>query len=135
MEWSDIAYTVGGMLVVALSGTGIKLLMSYIKNIHFVKALNVEKLLDTVAETAVHYAEAWGRSLEGKGSKKLAVAKEKFEAILQTHKVSIPPDLVEKRLEAVLNKLKPSVENKSFELRESGTTDDTAILPKENGGQ
>jgi len=112
MEWNDILTGLAGTLVVALSGTGIQLLFSYIKNINLIKALNVEKLIDNLAETAVNYAEAWGRNLQSKGDKKLAVAREKFEAILKTHKVKFPPDLVEKRLEAVLNKLKPSIENK-----------------------
>lgn len=110
--WQDVLWTVAGAAVVALAGTGIGALVSWIKSLGFIKKLGIENLIDKAAEIAINYAEVWGRKQGEKGAAKLNAAKEAFEAELARQGIKIDAGQIETRLESIFNKLKEVVEKK-----------------------
>lgn len=130
MDWTAILYPIIGTVLVGLGGVGIKAIFAYAKKLDFIKALQIEELLDSLAESAINYAESLGRNLQNTGTEKMEAARKAFEADLERHKVKLPPDLVEKRLESVFNRVKPLLEQNQPDKSEGKKAgDDTAILP------
>jgi len=110
--WQDVIWTIAGAAVTALAGTGVGLLVSWLKNLKIIKKLGIENLIDKAAEIAVHAAEAWGRKASLKGAEKLNKAKEAFEAELAKQGIKLDAGQIEARLESIFNKLKETIEKK-----------------------
>lgn len=110
--WQDVLWTIAGAAITALAGTGVGLLVSWIKNLKIVKKLGIETAIDKAAEIAINYAESWGRQMEKKGAEKLNAAKDAFQAELKRQGISLDAGQMETRLEAVFNRIKNEIEKK-----------------------
>ena len=108
----SILWTIAGAAVTALAGTGIGVLVSWLKKLKIVKKFNLEHLIDKAADIAINYAESWGRNAAKKGAEKLNVAKEAFQAELDRQGLKLEAGDMNRRLEAIFNKIKDAVEHK-----------------------
>lgn len=120
--WKDILWTVAGAAVTALAGTGVGLVVRWLKNLGWVKKLHVDHIIDKAAELAIHYAEQWGKTASKKGAEKLNKAKEAFEAELSRQGVKLDAGAMETRLESIFNKIKEKVEHKELEKPTASAT-------------
>lgn len=116
MGTSEIIWSVVGAAITALAGTGIGLLVSWMKNLKWVKKLKIDAAIDKAAEIAINYAESWGRKMAEKGTEKLNKAKEAFEAELGRQGIKLDAGSMETRLESIFNKIKDKVEHEPAEM-------------------
>ena len=112
---SDALWTVAGAAVTALAGTAITALAAWIKNLKWVKKLNIDKAIDKAAELAIGYAESWGEKMNKKGAEKLNAAKEVFQEELNKKGIKLDAGEMEKRLESIFAFIKDKVEHKKPE--------------------
>lgn len=110
---SSVIWTVAGAAIAALASTGIGALAIWLKNLSWIKKMRVDKLIDRGAEIAINYAESWGRTKAADGAAKLNIAKEAFQAEMARQGIKLDAGQIEKRLEAIFNKIKEKIEHKS----------------------
>lgn len=110
--FEEIFYPILGAVVIAVGGSAITGLFAWVKNLSFIRKLNMENLIDELGEIAINYAEAVGRKLKYKGDKKLEEAREHFLKSLKSHGINYKKFDVDERLEAVFNRVKIFVEHK-----------------------
>lgn len=112
---SDALWTIVGAAITAFAGTGTAALVAWLKNLKWVKKLNIEAAIDKAAELAIGYAESWSKKMGKKGAEKLNIAKEAFQEELDRRGIKLEAGAMEKRLEGIFAFIKDKIESKKPE--------------------
>ena len=110
--WQDVVWGVVGISITALAGTGIGVLVAWIKNLGWIKKLKIDSAINKAAEIAISYAENWGKKMSALGAEKLNKAKDVFQVELKRQGIKLDAGQMETRLEAIFTQIKGWVEHK-----------------------